>query len=288
MRPRINRVLLAGAVLAVMSGCSSVDLTNGWPAMAEPTGWEPKAGVCSQSFAETTYRTGYMPSDCGASHLYETVHIGRFTGDAAALDKPPAKGHSAQLAAWKECEAKTTEFLGGPWRDARIRVGVSLPSAGNWEGGARWFRCEVAALNEQFGDQTRWPKSLKGELAQDSTLKITCFIIPKEDDKDWSETTCDKPHNSEYAGTFPTDESWAWVRDEANGDAIHRKCLSVIAGFVGVPDDGNMKYRSGTGYWYPPEQEWAAGDRAVRCYLYLDKNITRSLKGGGTKALPTN
>lgn len=288
MRSRISRVLLPAvvlAVVAVMSGCARVDLINQWPSFAEPAGWEPKAGVCSYSFAETSYRTAYAPTDCTASHTYETVHIGRFGGDAAALDKPPAKGHTALLAAWAECDTKTTEYLGGQWRDAKITIGVSVPSPGNWAGGARWFRCEIAALNEEFGSRASRSASLKAELAKDSPLKITCFVIPKEE-KQWAAVACDQPHNGEYVGTYLSNETWAWAGDKANGDAIHRKCLSVIAGYVGVADDGNMKYRSGTGYGYPPEDDWAAGDHAMRCYLYLDKNVTRSLKGGGTKALP--
>lgn len=40
------------------------------------------------------------------------------------------------------------------------------------------------------------------------------------------------------------------------------------------------------GYWYPPEEDWESGDHAMRCYLYLDKNVTGSLNGGGSKALP--
>ncbi|HZM75425.1 MAG TPA: septum formation family protein [Candidatus Limnocylindrales bacterium] len=286
MRPSISRVLLAGAVLAAMSGCATVDLTNEWPAMVEPTGWEPKAGACSSSFAEATYRSAYTPTDCTKVHSYETVHIGQFTGDAAALDKPPTKGSTALGAAWAECDKKTSEYLGGLWRDAKIEIGVSVPSPGNWEGGARWFRCEAAAKRTQFGTTMTWTSSLKGELAKDSTLKITCFVIPKEDDKEWTEITCDKPHNGEYVGTYVSNDTWASGNDKASGEAIHRRCLSVIAGYVGLPDDGNMKYRTGTGFGYPDEDSWSEGDHSVRCYLYLDKNVTQSLKGGGAKALP--
>jgi hypothetical protein len=292
MRPLISRVLLAApiaaAVLAAMSGCARVDLTNEWPVMGEPTGWEPKAGVCTYSFAETSYRNAYAPMDCAKAHTYETIHIGQFTGDAAALGKPPAHDSTAWQKAWAECDTKTTEYLGGQWRDAKIAIAVSVPSPGNWEGGARWFRCEIAARSGQFGNQTTSSKSLKGELAQNSPLKVTCFVIPKEDDKDWTEVTCDQPHNGEYAGTFSSNDKWVATDEEVNRDDIHRKCLSVIAGFVGVPDDGNMKYRSGTGYSYPSEEDWNAGDHNVRCYLYLDKNVTGSLRGGGSKALPVN
>jgi hypothetical protein len=288
MPSRTRCVLLAAAVLAVASGCARVDLTNEWPGLAEPTGWEPKAGVCTSSFSAITYRSSYTPTDCGQTHVYETVHVGRFAGDGAALDKPPARGHTALLAAWAECDTKTTDYLGGQWRDAKITIGVSVPSVGAWESGARWFRCEAAPTRTPFSDATVWGKSLKGELAQDSTLKITCVRIPEDDDEEWPEIGCGEPHNGEYVGSFTSTDTWAWVDDDANGQAIHRKCLTVIASYVGVPDDRNMQYRSGSGYWAPREEDWQDGDHNVRCYLYLDKNVTRSLKGGGSKALPIN
>jgi hypothetical protein len=254
--------------------------------MAAPTGWEPKAGVCTGNYGETTYRTAYSPVDCGQAHGYETVYVGTFTGDAAAQAQPPARGSTALGAAWAECDAKTTEYLGAPWRDGKIWIAVSLPSAGNWEGGARWFRCEAAVTEGGVSGQTSWSKSLKGELATDSSLKHGCYLVPKSDDEEWAEVACDKAHNAEYVGTYVSTDSYEDLLD--GGETIHRKCLSVVAKYVGVPDDGMMKYRSGTGYRLPSEQDWAAGDHAVRCHLYLSKNKTSSLKGSGTKGLPIN
>ncbi|MGW0430977.1 septum formation family protein [Micromonospora sp. NPDC003197] len=67
----------------------------------------------------------------------------------------------------------------------------------------------------------------------------------------------------------------------------HRSCRSVIARYVGVPDDGMMTYRSGTAYRTPSEEAWARGDRGIRCFLYSgDRVLNRSLKGGGVAALP--
>ena len=292
MRPRISRVLLAAAVLAglgVVSGCAAVDLTDGWPGMAEPTGWEPKAGMCTNSFDEISLRSAYEPMDCTKTHTYETVHIGQFTGDGAALTTPPPEGHTALGAAWAECDAKTTEYLGGQWRDAKVEIDVSVPSSDNWEGGARWFRCEVAPTRALFGATTSWPKSLKGELAQESTLRIGCYRIPVKIETDWTETGCTESHNGEYVGTYTANDTWTTIRDKANEAEIKRRCLSLTAAYVGVPDDRFMEYRSGWAYWYPGEEQWEAGDHNLRCFAYLDdRNVTRSLKAGGTKALPVN
>lgn len=290
MRPRISGVLLAApilmAVLAAVSGCARVDLTNEWPGLAEPTGWEPKAGACTGSFGETSYRTAYSTIDCASAHSYETVYVGTFTGDAAALAKPPARGSTALGAAWAECDAKTTEYVGAPWRDGKIWIAVSVPSAGNWDGGARWFRCEAAVTGDRIGDVTTWSSTLKGELAAQARLRNGCYQVPKEEDKPWVEVACTEQHNAEYVGSFISTDNYEDVRGDK--DTIFRKCLSLVAAYVGVPDDGNMKYRSGTGYRLPSQQDWEAGDRAVRCHLYVSKTKTSSLKGSGTKGLPIN
>lgn len=54
-----------------------------------------------------------------------------------------------------------------------------------------------------------------------------------------------------------------------------------------MPDDGALVYRTGTYLYGPDEEQWAAGDRGVRCLLWLsNRDLTRSVKGAGTKGLP--
>jgi hypothetical protein len=78
--------------------------------MAEPTGWEPKAGACFAEFFVQAHRATYTPIECTQDHRYETVLVGQFTGDAAKLDTPPRAGSPEMKAAWADCDAKTTEF----------------------------------------------------------------------------------------------------------------------------------------------------------------------------------
>lgn len=289
MRPRFSRVVavlaLAGATLAAASGCGKVELANDWPAIAEPTGWEPKAGACSSSFSEVTYRSAYRAGDCSGAHRYETVHIGQFKGDAAALTKPPAADSTAMQAAWAECDTKTTEFLGGEWRGGFIDVDVSLPSAGNWEGGARWFLCEVSSPEKDYNGVRDRSASLKGEFAGDSSLEYGCSM--RTDGQPTVFVACTEPHNTEFVGVFNATDS----REEIgkNLATVHQKCRSLIAAYTGVPDDGNMKYRTGSWYFVASDAAWAAGDRGVRCFMWMgSKKFTRSVKGGGTKVLPIN
>lgn len=286
MRKQIGRVLLAAATLLVASGCARVDLVNEWPALAEPTGWEPKAGACTDGgFAEVSYRTTYEPLDCNRSHGFETVFIGQFKGDAASLPKPPGAGSTAMTAAWNECDAKTTEFLGGPWRDGRIWFGVAVPSTGTWEGGARWFRCEVMASSDLYGESPqKRTASLKGAFAAASDLKFGCFVRPEDENAEWQTVDCGTKHNIEYVGSFQATGDRDGVKDD---DSYHIKCRSLIAAFAGVPDDGNMKYRVGTYLSWRNEQLWKSGDNWIRCHLWTStRMLTGSVKGGGTKALP--
>lgn len=283
---RFSRVLLAVALLATVSGCARVDLTNEWPGLAEPTGWEPKPGACSLRVSYMTYRDGYEAVDCTKTHAYETVYIGQFTGDAAASSSPPGQDDAAHNAAWAECDAKATEFLGGQWRGARLFITVSVPSPGNWGGGARWFRCELSAQEPGASRRqaTGLQKTLKGELAGDSPLRLGCFDIPKEDNERIKPVDCGTSHNGEYIGVFPLIGDWKDV--ESGKDTLnHAKCLSLIAAYAGVPDDRNMFYRTGT-YLFQPA-DWEAGDRLIRCYMWQNlKPRVGSIKGAGTKGFP--
>jgi hypothetical protein len=289
-------MLLAGVTL-LASACANPpgtdgNLVNEWPAIAAPEGWAPKADTCHKEFAVTSYRRAYAPVSCTAEHRYETVHIGEFTGDAAKLPAPPTNvGNTEMYAAYQDCDAKTTAFLGGEWRTGRLWIGVSVPSVGAWKGGARWYRCELSVRGDDpyLPGSANWSKSLKGEFAAASELKYGCYDIPEDEDKDWISTACTANHNAEFVGVFPVTHTWADLDSESVATSIHAKCRSMIAGYVGVPDNGDMKYRTGTYYRYPTEQAWADGDRAIRCHLWLSgKTLKRSLKGTGNSGLPIN
>lgn len=293
MRPGKSRVLAALALAAVMalavSGCARIELSDDWPDFPAPAGWEPKAGACTEeAFAETSYRTAYKPIDCTKSHFMETAFVGAFTGDAASAATPPAPDSAALGAAWRECGNKITEYLGGPWQDGRIWFGVSVPSAGNWEGGARWYRCEVTATTDIYlSKPMSLTTSLKGVFAAPTQLRYGCFKLSDAQGATPETVDCTAGHNGEYVGSF----EHLGGRDEVVQDRAedHRKCRSLIATYAGVPDDSNMQYRAGTYMIIPAPEQWDSGDHWVRCHLWMGtKNLTKSVKGGGTSALPIN
>ena len=74
---------------------------------------------------------------------------------------------------------------------------------------------------------------------------------------------------------------------EKSDDRIHQGCTGLIASFAKVPDNGDMRYRVGSIYYYPQEAEWKAGNRGVQCFLWVsDRDLTRSMKGAGNGGLP--
>jgi len=277
--------VLTGLTLLAVSACSKAPgITSDWAAMAAPVGWVPKAGVCTNEFTVQAYRTTYNPVPCTSDHRYETVAVGEFGDDAANLSAPPTAGSDGMKTAWADCDARVTDFLGGEWRNGRIWIGVSVPSNGSWSGGARWYRCEVAAREDLWESAVSSPKSLKGEFAGDSPLKYGCYQHEKNAD-DETPKPCNEPHNTEYTGFVKVSYTWDDLKN--HDDEFFGKCRSNIAKYAGVPDDGNMKYRTGVSIKWPDRADWEAGDTTIRCYMWLgNEKKTKSIKGAGNGGLP--
>jgi hypothetical protein len=142
VRRVLAAVVASGAAAMVLAGCTAhadVDgnLTDDWAAMTEPTGVVPQAGTCHYVYVTVGYRTGYLPVKCVDQHQSETVYVGRFTGASAELAIPPVPGSRPHRLAFAQCDGKAKAYLGGDWRNARLWLGLTLPSKYAWEGGAR-------------------------------------------------------------------------------------------------------------------------------------------------------
>lgn len=297
MRRWLAAVALGGAVGLMLTGCGlpagvDGDLVNNWAPVAAPKAFTPPAQVChAADFADTGYLSSFNPVDCATSHRVETVHVGMFTGAAADRTSPPPKGSPELRAAYAECDAKTTQYVGNEWRTARLWLGVALPSPLAWSGGSRWFRCDVTEVDnvEDRGDTTSRTGSLRDALKSPSPLSLGCYAVKlsKNDGIDTMPSTpCTKVHNSEFVGVW-TAPNVPFPTKSADWDRLHSACRKVIAKYVGVPADGNIKYRTGVVSLPGPRDEWQSGNRGVRCYLWLsEKKLTRSLKGTGNGGLP--
>lgn len=287
----------AAAVLTLMAGCSlpeGVDgaLTDDWPAPAAPELWSgPEAGVCHPvNVSEIVLLHDYRPVSCDRKHAVETVHVGKFTGDHAARDTTPPFGSPAYRAAFGECVTRSTEYLGGDFRSGRVWLQVGLPSNVAWAGGARWFRCDVW----EYADDDAWDGevsrdgSLRDSLRGDRPLGFGCFTVTEKDDEidNMEPVPCDKPHNAEFAGVVVAKAVPYPANDKAGWDVLGKPCWGPVAAYAGLKNDSRLPYRVDLIYQSLGKAQWDRGNRGVRCYLYLDKDVTRPMKGAGPAAFP--
>ena len=301
MRHRLgSRLGLAATLAAVLvtAGCGRPggvdgDLTNGWGAMAPATGFEPNTGAChGANFNPVGARSTYEEIDCSLRHRTETVYVGTYEAPAADADAPPAEGSAGARAAYDICDQKTTTFVGGPWRNARLWIGVTHPTAAAWSGGARWYRCEVLELNsvEDDGGLVQRDSSLRDALADGtSELMLGCYAIQLDGNgaiATMPAVNCSAKHNGEFVGVWYA-KDLGYPKDNATWAKFHDGCRDLIAGYVGVPNDADLQYRTGVVSLPGGADVWALGDRGVRCYLWLEgTELTSTLKGKGVKSLP--
>jgi hypothetical protein len=297
--PRWVALLVVSGLVAVLAGCTGDrppteldgDLTDEWGGFADPVGFVPSAQVCHPDpFTTTAPLAGYRPVDCAEPHVVETVHVGRFGESASERDTPPAPDSAAHRRAYRECEDRAEDYLGAGFRQGRLWLGVAVPPEPGWEGGARWFRCDVMEVESVYGEPVQREGSLAGKLADDPALRLGCYTVEVADGavERMSPVGCDQPHQAEFVGAWPA--PGGDYPDPADDDAeaeVYAGCRERVAEFVSLPADGDLVYRTGTIADWMSRQDWEAGDRAFRCYLWLpDEELTESLRDAGAEALP--
>jgi Septum formation len=300
MRHRLRTRLGAALSLLVLAtaGCGTPggidgDLADDWAAIGVPTGFTPVADTCHlANYTPVGPRSTYEEVDCKLKHRTETVYVGAYEDPAAVADAPPADGSAGARAAYRTCDEKTTEFVGGPWRTARLWIGVTRPSAAAWTGGARWFRCEVLEIDSIEDDSGLVMRvgSLEDALRTPaSELLLTCYAVQTDSNgaiDTMPSANCTTTHNAEFVGVWDAGDR-AYPKEAEQWADFHDGCRTLIAEYVGVPDDEDLQFRTGVVSLPGGEDVWALGDRAVRCYLWVDgAALTSSLKGKGEKSLP--
>jgi hypothetical protein len=298
MRHRLRITAVLSILLLLLAGCGNpggVDgnLTNNWTPIGAPTGFTPVAETCHlANFTAIGTRSTYEEVGCDLKHRTETVYVGTYPSPAADADSPPADGSAGARDAYRTCDLRTTEFVGGPWRTARLWIGVTRPSAAAWSGGARWFRCDVLEISsiEDVGALVQRLGTLKDTLkAAASPLLLTCYAIQVGTNgaiDTMPAASCAAKHNAEFAGVWYAGDI-AYPEKDAQWTVFHDGCRKLIATYAGVPDDADLQYRTGVVSLPGGDDVWALGDHGVRCYLWLDgANLTTSLKGKGVKGMP--
>jgi hypothetical protein len=280
----------AAALLLAVAACTGAppagldgDLTDDWRVPPAAVPFRPAAGECHETLAETAAMAEHRPVSCAELHVAETFHVADAPDSAVA----PGGGSAGMRAAYADCARRAEGFLGGPWREARITVRVVWPSPAGWAGGARWFRCDMAQTDLDGGGDAR-RGSLAGALGGRSPLRLGCFD-PAVDDtevRDMTPVSCTKPHAAEFAGLW-TAPDVSYAEQARDRERSATGCRSAIARHTGVPDDGDVRYRTGWISIAPTRTEWEQGERRVRCFLWSsERRLTRSLAGAGPEALP--
>jgi hypothetical protein len=299
MRYRLGVAVAAAlAVLGLAAGCGhpgGVDgnLLNGWQQLSVPTGFTPGTSTCHlANFAQVGTRAAYEETDCALRHRSETVYVGGYPGPAAEASAPPADDSAGARAAYRTCDLKTTQYVGAPWRTARLWIGVTHPSAAAWAGGARWFRCEVLEISsiEDDGGLVQRVGTLRDALQDPaSDLLLGCYAIRLDAAgaiRTMPAANCGTRHNAEFVGVW-----YAGGLDYPKTDALwqkfHAGCRQLVASYVGVPNDADQRYRTGVVSLPGGADVWKLGDHGVRCYLWVDGvTLTASLRGKGADGLP--
>lgn len=284
---RLTLATLAALVMSTSAACGQLpagtdgELANQWPAMAAPDPWLPRADACLNRFPFSLTMDGYREVACTAPHEFQTVYVGEINGDAAKQAQAPA---TMPAPLWKDCDSRLTAFLGGPWRDRKVQPLLAVPSAAAWEGGSRWYVCGTRVINDTTNAERIMTVSLRDGFNTLTALKFGCYDLA-EGATIASPKRCDEPHNTEFAGHFLWgNTSYADMKKELDKvvDEGYRRCRQVVSTFAGVPN-----VRTGTWVWKPTEEAWNAGDRTMRCFLWLDKTkVSKSLKGVGAGAWP--
>ncbi|WP_433312716.1 septum formation family protein [Micromonospora chersina] len=254
------------------------------------SGFVPQAGVCHQAPGDNASGEAYRPVDCTERHEAETFLVSRFAGPDAEADDPPATGSGAALRAYYSCATAAREFLGDDWAVGRLSLRLVLPTAEGWAADERWYRCdlvEIVALDVY--EPSPRANSLKGALGSPSSpLRHGCYNATLDESgelKSLPPASCTGPHRTEFAGIW-------WADDVPYGEEILSEemmngCYGVIARYVGLADDGEVRRRLLPLPLPPTDEDLAAGETSVLCLLHTDgRPLTRSLAGVGVRGLP--
>jgi hypothetical protein len=266
-------VFAASACSRTPSGVDG-DLTDDWRPMPAATQFRPAAGTCHDDLSDEGALEDYAPIPCTTSHVAETAAV----GDLRGAGRDPA-------AAFRQCGRQVDSFLGADWRTGWLILQPVLPSPAAWAGGARWYRCDLAETSPVDGRVVDRRTSLKAGLTGRSPLLMACAnpTIKGEQVTEMHPVTCSKAHTSEFAGLFSTT---AKTSDDLSTAKVEKGCDAAIAKFAHIPNDSSISARVGWLGFPPDDASWKSGDRAIRCFLWLNgEKMTGSYRNAGTAKL---
>ncbi|MEU8813034.1 septum formation family protein [Actinoplanes sp. NPDC048796] len=273
--------VLAGALMFALAGCGELpqgvdgDLTDGWHTPPAALQFRPTDG-CHADLAETSALGDDGPVSCQDPHVAETF---------AVADLGEVTTATREAKAFQECSTRANGYVGGDWRTGWLLLQPVFPSDEAWSGGARWVRCDLAETSPSDGTLVRRSSSVRDGLKGAANLKMTCADAAVQGDQVTGLRTvsCAAEHTSEFAGLFVSKRPTSAAVTSAE---MEKGCNAAIAKFTGVPNDNTIKNRVGWLGFPPDKDSWRQGDRAVRCFLWLNgEKMTGSYRNAGTKKL---
>lgn len=277
-------ILACASVLVVTAACSRLpagvdhDLTDDWRPLPAATQFRPAAGVCHDDVTRSGGLRDYAPIPCAETHVAETGAV----VDLPGAWKTPA---AAAAEAFRQCSRQVDAFLGADWRTGWVVLQPVLPTKTAWTGGARWVRCDVAETSPVDGALVRRSGTMRGTVKIGGKLQMSCAnpTIKGESVTEMHPVACANRHTAEFAGLFETGVRHS---GDISADDLAAGCDKAIAAFTGLRDDGSLESRIGWLGFPPDDTAWAMGDRAVRCFLWLNgEKMTGSYRGAGPAKL---
>ena len=207
----LGRWIVAIVLTVALGGCAATagdgNLVDDWGGMASAVPKVPPSGVCYEAFDVNARRVGALFKDsipCTSSHVVETFHVGEFPAEVTEV---PQRGTADYWRAFEACEGKARDFLGDDWYNGRLFLYITVPLSRQWEGGGRWYRCELIETKSMYGDQVvkreaRSPARCGARRRWPSGAATSSVGQPDVGWEDMTPVDCARPHDTEYAGVF--------------------------------------------------------------------------------------
>lgn len=300
--PGLAMIVAAVALVMAAAGCSTGPkvgdgvLGLDWAALPEPVVPTPPTAVCTAGLAG--YVGWSLPwekatqVECSAEHDSETFHVGTFSAASSADGAVPELGDDLYRDAYAACAKEADAFLGGDYRTGRVFLIPVLPTARQWAGDARWYRCELLEITNARGDVARRTSSMRDGLGGAKPLALTCANEKLTKDREFVENltfvTCSKPHDVELTGIFTAGEG-PYPGDEKVYDTALRACFTIGAKYLGMTrsaldNTGGISWSA----WGGGEEAWSAGNRSFWCFMgeYPARKLTGSIKNRKPGSFP--
>jgi Septum formation len=227
----------------------------------------PELGACrdlSPDDVEQPSNTA-EPVDCASPHTAETYAVGQLPDQFADAD-----WDDEDLGAWAytTCSKAFMDFLGAD--DSLVmRTVVSWawfrPTKDAWDGGARWYRCDVVGGGEQSKDYIDLPTTAKGLLlGRPQDRWMVCADGPTVAGS--VKVPCTDPHQWRAVTTISLGEA----KDDYPGDRLVEVttrdfCSKSVGAWLNYPVDYDF------GYTWFHQAEWDAGNRRSVCWAKTDR-----------------